>query len=210
MSVQVLFIYGALAGMLSVCAYLPYIIDTLKKRTQPQRSSWMIWSVLASLAFFAQVSEGATDSLWFAGVQTSGTIVVFLLSIRLGSGGFMNRADFLVLVCAACGLWLWYLTETAIYALVISISISLLGGLLTIRKAYLHPHSETMSTWLISFIASIFAMLSVGSLDIIMLAYPVYLFVLYGAIINAMIMGRMEYRSDVDTIHIMDRHKKAC
>ncbi len=183
-------LFGLVSASLSTVAYLPYIRDTLLRHTQPQRASWLIWSVLGSIAFFSQLYEGATDSLWFAGVQVSGTITVFLLSIRLGVGGFLNRRDRYVLALAALGLVAWYLTNTAVYALAITISISLLGGAVTVRKAYLNPQSETLSTWACSCIASVFAILAVGRLDPVILAYPVYLFTLNSAIVAAVLLGR--------------------
>ena len=183
-------LFGLVSASLSTIAYLPYIRDTLLRRTRPQRASWLIWSVLGSIAFFSQLYEGATDSLWFAGVQVSGTITVFLLSIWLGVGGFLNRHDLVVLAIAAGGLVAWYLTSTAVYALAITISISLLGGMVTIRKAYLSPKSETLSTWGCSCVASAFAILAVGRFDPIILAYPVYLFILNGAIVLAVLLGK--------------------
>ena len=152
---QLLFICGIVAGVLSVFAYLPYIIETLKGQTQPQRSTWFIWSVLSSMSFFAQVMEGATDSLWFSGVQASGTILVSILSIRYGTGSFLNRADSFILMGAAAGLCLWYFTDNAVYALAISIGISALGSLLTIAKAYRDPDSESILSWLVSFTSTI-------------------------------------------------------
>ncbi len=188
--------FGVLSGIISTFAYLPYIRDTIAGRTQPQRASWLIWSVLGSIAFFSQVYEGAGASLWFAGVQVSGTIAVFLLSIFLGVGGFLSRRDCAVLICAAMGLVIWYFTETAIYALIITISISLLGGAVTVVKAYQDPDSETMSTWLLSFIAATCAIVSVGTPDGVILAYPLYLFTLNGAIVGAMVLSRMRAAAD--------------
>ena len=182
--------FGVLSGVLSTFAYIPYILDTIARRTKPQRASWLIWSVLGSIAFFSQLFEGASSSLWFAGVQVSGTISVFLLSIWLGVGGFLNRSDCLVLFCAALGLVLWYFTDTAVYALGITISISLIGGAVTVVKAFRNPESETMTTWFASMVASMCAIASVGKLDWVILAYPLYLLVLNGSIVIAMILGR--------------------
>lgn len=182
---------GIASGVLSTFAYLPYIIDTVAKRTRPQRASWLIWSVLGSIAFCSQVYEGATDSLWFAGVQVSGTIIVFSLSVFLGAGGFLSRSDLIVLLAATVGLVLWYFTETSVYALAITISISLLGGAVTIVKAFRDPGSETMSTWFLSMLASVCAVLAVGRIDWVILAYPLYLFTLNGGIVMAMLLGRM-------------------
>lgn len=185
-----LLIFGIASGVLSTFAYIPYIIDTVARRTQPQRASWLIWSVLGSIAFFSQIFEGASSSLWFAGVQVGGTIIVFVLSIWIGQGRYLNKTDYLILAAAAFGLVLWYLTENAAYALAITISISLLGGAATVVKAYLEPESETLVTWVVSFVASICAILSVGVVDYTLLAYPLYLFTLYLMFIVAIVMGR--------------------
>jgi len=186
-----LLIFGILSGLLSTAAYVPYIIDTLKKKTSPERASWLIWSTLGSIAFFSQVYEGATDSLWLAGVQVSGTIVVFLLSLKYGAGEYFSTKNKSIFIIAAGALVAWYYTESASYALAITIGISLLGGAITVQKAFQSPESETMSTWIVCLLASICAVLSVGKFDLIILAYPLYLLTLYGAIVVAMLLGRM-------------------
>lgn len=182
--------FGLASALLSTLAFLPYIKDTYLRRTQPQRASWLIWSVLGSIAFFSQLHEGATQSLWFAGVQVSGTITVFLMSIMLGRGRFLDRGDGLVLALAAFGLLAWYLTDRAAYALAMTITISLLGGIATVAKAWRSPHSETLSTWVLSFFGSGCAVLAVGGTNWILLAYPLYLLTLNGAITAAILLGR--------------------
>ncbi|MFK7875102.1 MAG: hypothetical protein AB8B71_04895 [Paracoccaceae bacterium] len=186
--------FGAISAALGTCAYLPYIRDTLQGRTQPQRASWLIWSVLCVIAFFVQLHEGATHSLWFAGAMVSGTLSVFLLSLRYGTGGLLCRRDCTVLALAAGGLAAWYITETAAFALMITISISFLGGVITVAKAYKTPHTETFSKWFTSLGASVFALLSVQTYDPLLLAYPMYLLVLNSSIVTALALGALRDR----------------
>lgn len=181
---------GLFSALLSICAFLPYICDTLAGRTRPQRASWLIWSVLGSIALGSQIHEGATASLWFAAIQVGGTIAIFGLSMFRGQGAFCSPRDVFVLLAAAAGLILWTLTDSAVYALTITISISLLGGSVTVLKAYREPNSETQSTWFLSCIASWFAILSVGEANWVLLAYPMYLFTLNGAILLANMLGQ--------------------
>jgi len=189
--------FGVLSAALSIGAYGPYIRDTLRGETEPQRASWLIWSCLSMIAFCGQLAEGASQSLWFAGAQMTGTVAVTLLSNRRGKGSFLTRPDERVLWLALIGVIVWYFTETAAYALAMTITISLLGGTLTVAKAHRAPETETASTWTLSFIASCFALLSVGTLDWVLLAYPLYLFALNGAIICAIALGRASTRAVV-------------
>ena len=119
-------------------------------------------------------------------------MTVFLLSLSRGAGAYLTRPDERILWIAAMSLVVWYFTETAAYALALVITISLLGGTLTIAKAYRSPETETMGMWAISLVASTFALLTVPSMDPVLLAYPMYLFVLYAAITGAMVLGRAQ------------------
>jgi len=146
---------------------------------------------LGSIAFFSQVYEEATHSLWFAGVQVGGTIVIFLLSIPLGARRYMSGRNKIIFLMAFAGLVAWYYTDTAVYALAITIGISLLGGTVTVRKAYCEPETETLSMWVMALLASVCAVLSVGEFDWVILAYPLYLLTLYMAIVIAILMGQV-------------------
>ena len=186
---ETLRLLGVASAIISIYAYLPYLRNTVTGRTRPQRASWLIWSVLGCIALGSQIYEGAGASLWFAAIQVGGTMAVFLLSIWRGTGAYLTRADGYVLGAAACGIMAWAVTETAMYALAITITISLLGGAMTVVKAYHDPSSETLTTWLSSFFAAALAMMAVGTLDWVLLTYPLYLFALNGAIVVAMMMG---------------------
>lgn len=183
---------GLLAGALSLMAFAPYIRDTLRGRSKPLRSSWLIWSVLASVAFVSQAAEGASASLWFAAAQTSGTLAVALLSVRRGAGVYLTGRDGAALVAAALGLGLWALTSSAVWALGITIAISVLAGAMTVCKSFRAPQTETMSTWGLSFAASCLALASAGSAAPVILAYPAYLFVLNASIMLALFLGRRQ------------------
>lgn len=180
---------GLISGVLSVITYLPYLRDIFKLKTKPERATWFIWSVLSGIAFFSQMAKGATDSLWLVGVQAIGVVVIFLLSIRFGVGGFVRRG-IIALIAAGIGLILWFYTNEAAFALLIAIAIDAIGGLLTVLKAYRDPESETLSTWVLSGTAGIFAAFAVGSLDYILLAFPVYVVLINYAVAVAMILGK--------------------
>ena len=186
-----IFFAGLIAGILSLLAYIPYVMDTVARRTQPCRATWLIWMVLASISGASNLYEGAGATMIFIGVQVAGTAVVFGLSLTRGSGHYFSVKNVLILLAAGVGLIAWYVTDSAVYALAISISISALGGASTIWKAFRDPKSETLSTWVISTIAAALGIVSVGVFDPLLLAYPVYLLVLYAGIVAAMGLGRL-------------------
>ncbi|MEO0402987.1 MAG: hypothetical protein AAF214_11480, partial [Pseudomonadota bacterium] len=101
----------------------------------------------------------------------------------------------------AVGVWLWAEMETAAYAMFVTISMSFMGGAMTIRKAFFDPRSETVETWLAFFVASALAAVAVGRLDWLLLAYPLYVMTLSGLILLAIAAGRVRghVHTDDDT-----------
>jgi hypothetical protein len=180
---------GTAAGILSLVMFLPYVRDILAHRSRPQRASWLIWSVLGGIAVASQFAEGARLSLWMTIGATIGTVLTFLLSIHYGVGG-LSRRDLLALAAAGFGLLLWYLTRHAAVALFITIAIDAIGAVLTAEKSYLDPSSETLSLWVMSAAAGILGAMAVGSLNWILLAYPIYVFLANSTVITAILLGR--------------------
>lgn len=187
-------IFGYISAILSICMIIPYIRDIFRKVTQPERASWFIWTTLGFIAFFSQLAKGATDSLWLTAGQTVAVLAIFFLSIKYGVGGLTKR-DIRALATAGVGLILWWLTNEALYALLIVIAIDSIGTYLTMIKSYKDPESETMSTWIMSGTSGIFGALAVGSFDLSLLAYPLYIVIANYTIVGAMLLGRKNNKS---------------
>jgi hypothetical protein len=186
---SILSIFGLLSGILSALCYVPYIRGIIKHKVKPERASWLIWSVLTAIGFFSNLAIGATHSLWLPGVQGVGVIIVLVLSIKHGYGGLLKR-DILTLIASAFTLVIWYFTKQPVVAVYLTTLIDAMGGYLTVIKSYEEPDTETPVTWAMSAIAGFFALLSVGRLDASLLAYPLYIFLINGAVVIAILLGR--------------------
>jgi hypothetical protein len=182
---------GLTAGVLTLVATIPYIFDILHRRAQPERASWLIWLVLGGIALFSQLAEGATNSLWLLVCDTVGVLIIFLLSLRYGTGGLARR-DQIALIVAGLGLLLWYFTHNAVIALGLAIVVDAAGTSLTVIKAYQDPGSETLPMWVLVAAAGILSMLSVGAWNIVLLAYPAYIFLANAAVVAAVLIGRRQ------------------
>lgn len=182
-------LFGYISAILSIIMIIPYVVDILKKTTKPERASWLIWTVLGFIAFFSQLAKGATDSLWLTAGQTIAVLIVFILAIKRGVGG-LTKHDIKALIVAGIGLLLWFLTNEALYALLIVIAIDFIGVFLTTIKAYKDPKSETMSTWLLSGTSGIFGALAVGSFSFVLLLYPIYIIIANYVVVIAIILGK--------------------
>ena len=180
-----------IAAVISAAAYLPYAYAVIRGVTKPQRSSWLIWSVLSSIAFFAVIASGGTQGLFFTGAQATGTILIFTLSLWRGTGALTNRKDAMVLILSLLGLILWAVTENPNYAMALSIILGALGGSLTLIKSFTDPRSEALTPWVLQTLAAGFGSASVLGATALEMAYPLYLLALYGSILISINLGYM-------------------
>lgn len=182
-------VFGYISAFFAALGFIPYFRDIFNGKTKPQRVTFFIYSILGSIAFFSQQVKGATNSLWLPGIMTALVFFTFLLSLKHGVGGFAKK-DFIVLLIAALGLGVWYFTNEAAIALYIVIIIDAAGTYLTIEKAYKYPATETLSSWALRSLAAFFAFLAVGTLNIILISYPLYIFLIDAAVVAAILLGK--------------------
>ncbi|HEX4774633.1 MAG TPA: hypothetical protein VH234_03895 [Candidatus Saccharimonadales bacterium] len=181
-------IFGLLSGVLPIIGMLPYIRDELRGKTKPHRMAEFIYAVLDSIAFASQLAKGATWSAILPGVGMVEMAIGFLLSLKYGMGG-TSKKDIGALILAGFGLVLWYFTKQPLTALFIVIGVDLIGTTLVVIKTYAHPHTETLSSWFLSFLAGLFAAAAVGRWSFTFQIYPLYI-ALGNAVICATILLR--------------------
>lgn len=185
-------ILGLTSGFLVAFSAIPYIRDILLLKTKPERATWFIWSVLLSIAFFAQLSKGAEWSLLLTAGDFTAVFIVFVLSIKYGVGG-TTRFDVWTLIGAGIGLILWYLTDEALIALCITIFIDFLAGLLTITKTYRDPYSETFLTYMMCSFGAILSIFSIEEVSFSLLVFPIWIFAINFSIGMTIILGKRRF-----------------
>jgi len=184
--------YKLLGFASAVCvlvSYVPYLKDIFANRTKPERASWFIWTALGLIIFLTQLAQGASSSLLLPGFETVFTLIVFILSIKFGTGG-VTKQDILGLIAAVIGLIIWFQTKQPIFALLTAIFVDLVGTVLTIIKTYQDPSSETLVTWVLVSLAGILSLLSVGRISLPLMIYPAYIFLANGATVLAIFYGK--------------------
>lgn len=164
-------VIGILSGIIAFLASIPYIIDIVKGNTKPQRMAWVIFITLSGISFFAQMAEGATNSLWFPLVLFVQSIIIFGLTLKYGVGG-ASKFDIFSLVLAIAIMLVWFITNSAALAIICGVAVNTIGKALVAVKVYKLPHTEYVPTWVWSAVASVLAVIAVGELDWILILAP--------------------------------------
>jgi hypothetical protein len=144
---------GELAGGLAMVQIIPYIVSILRGHTRPERMSYLIWLIVDVITAASYISVGARTTIWTGLVFVFTGLLVFILSIKHGIGGF-STYDVVCLLLALCGVFLWISTQDALLALCFGTAVGLVGYLPTIKKVYFFPQTENTLSWTMTAAAS--------------------------------------------------------
>ena len=174
-----------------IISIIPYFKSILKGNTKPHRMTYFIWTILILIAFFTQVAKGGTWSLLLTAGDGIAVLATFILSIKFGVGG-LERRDIISILGVMISLMLWYLTKEPAVALFLIILIDLIGLNLTIVKTWKNPETENWVAWAMCATGGFFGVLAVGSYNLILLSYPVYI-CLANLSLTIVIISRKKY-----------------
>jgi hypothetical protein len=188
-------VLGVLAALVGIGDTIPYVRDTLGRSTRPHRGTWLIWAVLAIVVCFSQRADGASWSLVMAGTQAVLTTGIFVLAIRVGSGG-VSAADALMMTVAGAGVAGWLIADEPVLATLCVVGADLVAAAMMVPKTYRDPDSETLSTFAFASVGGGLAAGAVGVIDVSLLLYPAYYCLVNGAIALLIDRRRRTLRSE--------------
>jgi len=167
-----------LGAMLSLFGALRYVRDTLHGQTKPNRVTWFCWSLAPLIAFAAEVKQGI-------GLQALMTFMVGFNPLLVFIASFVNRKAYwkLTKLDITCGLFsilaliLWKITGTGNIAIALSIAADGLAAIPTIRKTYLHPDTESHTTFLFGAASAAITLLTIKHWTFAIAGFPIYILV---------------------------------
>lgn len=131
--------FGAIALILTFVAFYPYIRGILRNEIRPHVFSWFIWGAGTVVVFTAQLTDGAGIGAWVIGVSGLITLSVAVLALKKSGDTNIVKMDWVFLILAGSALPLWFITETALSAVIVLTVVDLLGFGPSIRKVYVAP-----------------------------------------------------------------------
>lgn len=195
---------GLTAGIIGIAGYIPYVRDILKGETQPHRASWLIWLLEYGALFAAQVRAGAKESLWLIGLQLFGVLAIYCLTFRYGVGKF-DRYSKIILACVCATLVFWFFSHSESLTILLLLGVEAVGVILTARKVYHQPGSETLAMWIL---VSAAGLLGIGAVGLhaaaILYVYPIALILMGLGVVGASWLGKRTVRNASHQIRIRE------
>ena len=124
------------------------------------------------MVFLAQLKAQGGVGAWPIGVSGAITILIAISAYVKRADVAITKIDWLFFISALASLPLWYLTANPAWAVVVLTIVDLLGFGPTIRKAYIHSHSESLSFFAMVAVRNILVVMALESYSIATVLFP--------------------------------------
>jgi hypothetical protein len=165
-----------LAVIITVFGNIPYLRDTLKGKTKPNRVTWFLWGAAPLVSFFAQKTSGG-------GIQVLYTLAIGIMPFVILGASFLDKKAYWAItkfdiVCglvSVLALILLVATGNGTLALILSIIADFFAGIPTLIKSYRQPQTETTVSYGLDMAASTIVILTIHSWTFTNYSFAVYI-----------------------------------
>lgn len=176
-------ILGKLAGLLMFLSYLFYITSTLRGQTKPNRATWIMLAVISLVIALSYHDVGAENTLWVAVGASAGTLLVAILSIWFGSGGW-EPFDRICIAIAIFTLSLYFfLDDYPLFVLFITLIMDGAAMAPTILHSMKQPLEEDKMAWTLTVLADFLAIIVIETWTFEIALYPIYMLLINGIVV---------------------------
>lgn len=178
-----------LAGVV-VCllSYGIYIRAILKGQARPHLFTWMIFTVLTSIGFLAQLSADAGPGMFITGLSGLGNLTIAVFAFWKGEKN-ITRSDWVFFIGALAAIPVWLATETPLYAVLMISAIDAMAFYPTFRKSWNKPWDESAVAYALAGLQFFMSVMGMEKINVITALYPLVIVGL-NVLLIALLLGR--------------------
>jgi hypothetical protein len=165
-------ILGVIGSAVSLLAAIPYGLAIFRRAVRPHLFTWLIWSIVTTIAAAGQFVAGAGPSAWCTAAIAVTCILIFVASIYVGERSW-TRSDWMFLGAALFAIPLWILTEDPTLSIGLVTLIELAGLGPTVRKTVRDPWGESLAYYVLCVAKYALAILALRQWTMAVAFYPV-------------------------------------
>ena len=164
--------------IITLIGYAAYITSIFRGNTKPHPFSWIIWASLTTIAFFAQISDGAGPGAWITFTTAFMSFVIVALAYIKSEHQNITKSDWITFILAMTSIPLWLITDTPLWSVLLITIIDALGFYPTFRKSWHNPYDELSFHYIIAGLKFIFSLIALENFTVITALYPFSLIVM--------------------------------
>lgn len=182
--------YIATSSILAIVSYVVYVVAILQGKAKPQRATRFVVLFICIVATLSLFAQGSVSSIWLTSVFTFGSIIIFLLSIPYGMGGW-SKTDVICIMLALFGVVLWKISTNPFFALLFSIEADFVGQIPLLIKSYRFPKTEVWYFYFLDVLASICNIGIISQWKLFDLVFPLYIICIDSIIVLLILRSKL-------------------
>ncbi|MFA5651837.1 MAG: hypothetical protein WC933_00525 [Candidatus Paceibacterota bacterium] len=167
-------IFGLISTVIGIISFFPYLKNIFARKTKPHIYTWLIWSIIQGVGVVAMIIGGAGAGSWALIIGTIFVFFIFLLSFKYGTKN-ITKFDTICLIAAIITIIIWIIQKDPLISVILVCLIDFAGFILTYKKIYKEPESETASLYFMYALSNTFALLAMNQYTIITSLYATFL-----------------------------------
>ena len=183
---------GHSATVVGTIGFIWYGVSIYRGETKPSRMTWFILTAIATIVAIVNLEMQATTTLGLYIMSAFGSLIIFLLSLSRGVGGW-DTHDKIALAGVTLAIGAWFIVGNPFISLLIALSFDFWGLYPTIVKVAYDPASEAWLPWVITLMSSV---LNLAAINIMTLPdnflnvglSPVYYLVIDGLVTSLILL----------------------
>ncbi len=150
--------------------------DVLRGKAQPNRITFVLWSLAPFVATAASLEAGVTWAVWPTFMAGLGPFLVLCATFFSSKAYWkVSSFDLLCLGVSLLSLVLWQLTNDPVIAVLFALFSNAMAALPTIVKSWSHPETETRWIFLGGLVTPILGLAVANTMTFEAVAFPLYL-----------------------------------
>lgn len=180
---------GAIAAAITFCSYLLYFRGIIFYGTVPHAITWFAWALFGGIACVGQILGNAGAGAWPTGIGAAFCLVISVIGVIRG-GREIRLVDYGCLLFALVAIVFWKLSSDPLNAVIIVTVADVTVMIPTLRKGWLRPREETLSTFLLTACRHMLALLATRERSLLTMLYPSALIVSNIAFVTLVLAAR--------------------
>lgn len=182
-------ILGAIVQLIGI---FDYIKDTIKGNVKPNKMTWLLWSIAPMIGTWAAISSGVTWAVLPVFMVGFGPFLVFVVSLFSKKAYWkIEKFDYICGLLSILALILWFITKEPLVAIIFSILSDLFASIITIKKAWLYPETETHSPYSSGLFNSLTSFFAISAWTPVQYLFPVYLVIINGLLLFSVLRKKI-------------------
>lgn len=188
-----------LSAFLSLTGMTAYLLDMIKGKSKPNLVTWGLWGfgpmIATGAALAADADPWATVRIFASGF---GPLVIFCTAFFLKQSYWkLTKFDFACGLFSIAALFVWFVADSPVTAILLSAIADLFATLPTFIKAWKYPETETFYTYFIGLFTALIVIPAIPVWNIENAAFQIYLMVANIALCLAVVRGKFVKRTNL-------------